>query len=89
VYEIIIKKENSAEDLVFDADGKFMHKKSAADKQNFALQTRTTISLKDVESDINSYLKKNFDGYKITEAYKYDEVYTATIIKGAESTRCI
>ena len=43
------------------------------------------MSLKDVESDITKYVKKNYEGYKLTEGFKYDEVYVTKVVKGAEN----
>jgi hypothetical protein len=84
-FEIKIQKADAKDDLVFDSKAKFLYKKAEADKLKVSLQTRSTMSLKDVDSDIQKYIKKNFDGYKITEAFKYDEVYTTKIKKGAET----
>jgi TusA-related sulfurtransferase len=84
-YEMKIQKGAASENLVFDREGKFQYKKTEADKAKVSLQTRSTMSLKDVESDITKYIKKNFEGYQVTEAFMYDEVYTTKITKGAEA----
>jgi DNA replication protein DnaD len=85
VYLMTIKKGDQTEKLVFDLDGKFQFKATEADKAKVELQTRSTLSLKEVKSDITKYIKKNFDGYNLTEAFMFDEVYTTKITKGAES----
>jgi TusA-related sulfurtransferase len=85
VYVMTIKKADATEKLIFDRDGKFLNKATEADKAKVALQTRSTLSLKEVKSDITKYIKKNFEGYNLTEAFMYDEVYTTKITKGAES----
>lgn len=85
VYVMTIQKGELTEKLVFDRDGKFQFKATEADKAKVALQTRTTLSLKEVNSDITKYIKKNFEGYKPTEAFFYDEVFTIKIMKGAET----
>lgn len=77
-----IQKGEAKESLVFDIKGKFLYKATEADRAKVALQTRSTLSLKDVDSDITKYIKKNFEGYKLTEAYMFEEVYTTKIIKG-------
>jgi len=84
-FEMKIVKGADVERLVFDKEGKFLLKKTEADKAKVSLQTRSTMALKDVESDITKYIKKNFEGYKLTEAFKYDVVYVAKIKKGAET----
>jgi hypothetical protein len=85
VYVMTIKKGDLTEKLIFDSDGKFIKKATEADKAKVALQTRSTLSLKDVKSDITKYIKRNFADYQHSEAFMYDEVVTAKIIKGAES----
>jgi TusA-related sulfurtransferase len=85
VYVMTIKKADATEKLIFDRDGKFLNKATEADKAKVALQTRSTLSLKEVKSDITKYIKKNFEGYNLTEAFMYDEVYTTKITKAAES----
>ena len=85
IYEMKIQKGSSSEDLVFDKEGKFLYKKAEAEQGAVTLQTRSTMSLKDVESDITKYIKKNFEDYQVKEAFIYDEVYTTRIVKGAEN----
>jgi hypothetical protein len=85
VYVMTIQKGDLTEKLVFDPEGKFQFKATDADKAKFSLQTRSTLSLKEVKSDITKYIKKNFEGYKHTEAFMYDEVFTTKVTKGAES----
>jgi len=45
-------------------------------------QVKTTISVKDLNSGIEKYIKKNFDGYKAIEAFKYEAVYEMKTQKG-------
>ena len=85
VYVMTIKKGDLTEKLIFDSDGKFINKATEADKAKVALQTRSTLSLKEVKSDITKYIKRNFADYQHTEAFMYDEVVTAKIVKGAET----
>jgi hypothetical protein len=84
VYKMNVKKADTTVALVFNEKGAFLYKKTEADKSKVSLQTRTTIALEDVESNIPKYIKKNYAGYKLTEAYRYDEVYTTKIVKGAD-----
>jgi len=79
VYEIILQKAGKSEDLIFDAEGKFLMKRTDS---IIPVRTRTTIAIKDVESDIEKYVKKNHEGSKITEAYLYDQAYSVKIVKG-------
>jgi hypothetical protein len=84
-FVMIIRKGDVREQLVFDRTGKFLYKATEADKATISFQTRSTLSLNEVDIGITKYIKKNFDGYKLTEAFKYDEVYTTKIFKGADS----
>jgi TusA-related sulfurtransferase len=45
-------------------------------------QEKTTLSVKDLNSDIEKYVKKNYKDYKIVEAFNYSLVYVMTIKKG-------
>jgi hypothetical protein len=81
-YEVVITKGGSSEGLVFDEKGKFLTQKT---ETIVPVRTRTTMSLKDLDSGIEKYVKKNHEGYKITEAYKYDIAYSVKIVKGNES----
>jgi len=78
-FEMKIGKGDAHETLLFDIKGKFLKKLSGPEQFD---QTRTTMAVKDVDNDITKYVKKNFPDYKITEAYKYDEAYTAKVTKG-------
>jgi hypothetical protein len=82
IYETVIHKADTSRNLVFDADGKFLYKEAEADKAKMPMQTRTTIALKDVKDDITKYLAKKYKGYKLTEAYKYEKVYSAKVVNG-------
>jgi hypothetical protein len=84
-YVMTIRKGDATEKLVFNTDGKFLYKATEADKSKVSLQTRYTLSLNEVVSGIKKYIKNNFEGYILTEAFRYDEVYTTMIVKGAES----
>ena len=77
-----IVKGDVTEKLVFDVKGKFQFKATEADKAKVANQTRSTMSLKDVDRGITKYIKKNFEDYKLTEAFMYEEVYSTKIVKG-------
>jgi hypothetical protein len=81
VYGMKIQKGDTMAVLIFDRNEKFKAKATEADKQKYALQTRTTMSLDDVPGDITKYIKKNSPGYKLTEAYSYEEVYSVKIMK--------
>jgi len=89
VYVMTVTKGDVTEKLIFDRDGKFVNKATEADKAKVALQTRTTLSLKEVKSDITKYIKKNFEGYKHTEAFMYEEVYSTKIAKGPDTETLI
>lgn len=82
VYEMIVHRESAAVSLVFSKKAAFLYKKTDAEKAKTAFQIRTSMALDDVESDITKYIKKNYEGYKLTEAYRYDEVYAIKIMKG-------
>jgi hypothetical protein len=84
-FVMIIRKGDVREQLVFDRTGKFLYKATEEDKATISFQTRSTLSLNEVDIGITKYIKKNFEGYKLTEAFKYDEVYTTKIVKGAEA----
>jgi hypothetical protein len=45
-------------------------------------QEKTTLSVKDLNSDIEKYIKKNYEGYNITEAFKYEAFYEMKVQKG-------
>lgn len=85
IYEMVVQKEGVKVPLVFNRKGEFLYKKTDADKAKVANQTRMSLALDDVESDIKKYIKNNYDGHKLNEAYKYEEVYTTKIIKGTET----
>jgi hypothetical protein len=89
VYVMTIRKGDATDKLVFNREGKFQYKATEADKAKVSFQTRSTMSLKDVESDITKYIKKNYEGYKLTEAFRYDEVYVTKIIKGDDAESLI
>jgi hypothetical protein len=82
VYVMTIQKGESTDKLVFDPEGKFLFKATEADRAKVSMQTRTTLSLKEVKSDITKYIKKNYEEYKLREAFMYEEVYSAKIVKG-------
>jgi hypothetical protein len=88
LFEITMKKGSATETLVFDKEGNFLHKKTEADARMFSMQTRQSLAVGDVESNITKYIKKNYEGYKITEAFVYDETFSAKIVKG-ESTETL
>lgn len=81
VYGMKLQKGDTLAGLIFDRKGKFITKVTEAEKAKYALQTRTTMSLEDVSDDITKYIKKNAPGYKLIEAYSYDEVYSVKIMK--------
>jgi TusA-related sulfurtransferase len=85
VYEMILHREGTNVAVMFNKKGAFLYKKTDADKAKVAFQTRTSMALDDVESDITKYIKKNYEGYKLTEAYKYEEVYSTKIMKGNDA----
>jgi hypothetical protein len=45
-------------------------------------QIQKTMSVKDLESGIEKYIKKNYEGYKAVEAYQLEPVFEITIQKG-------
>jgi hypothetical protein len=47
-------------------------------------QPRTTMSLKDVDKSITKYIKKSHEGFTLTEALRYDEVYVVKLMKDKE-----
>jgi hypothetical protein len=45
-------------------------------------QEKSTLSIKDLNSDITKYIKKNYEGYKPVEAFKHEVVYEMKTQKG-------
>ena len=45
-------------------------------------QQKTTLSLKDLNSSIEKYIKNNYEGYKAIEAFKYEVIYEMKTQKG-------
>lgn len=84
-YEMKIQKGALVEWLIFDKEGKFLNKKADANTEILAMQTRTSMAVKDVSSDIEKYVKKYYVDYTIGEAFMYDEIYIVKIIKGTET----
>ena len=83
LFEMKTRKGDVQEWLLFDKKGKFIRKESGSMKDKMASQMRTTLAIKDVESDITKYIKKT--EYDLTEAYMYEETTEVKIIKGNES----
>ena len=83
-YEVVVQSQTAKESLLFNRENTFVRKKTEADKAKVPMQMRSTISLDEVESDITKYVKKNMEGYKVVEVFRYNEVYTTKIIKGTE-----
>ena len=52
-------------------------------------QEKNTLNVKDLDSGIEKYVKKNFDGDKIVEAYKFDVVFEMKIQKGSETEKLV
>ena len=52
-------------------------------------QEKTTMNVKDLNSDISKYIKKNYEGYKTVEAFKYEVTYEMKIQKGADLERLV
>ncbi len=77
-YEVVLQGTGTTENLIFDAKGKMLAKKTDA---IIPVRTRTSMAVKDVNSDIEKYVKKNYEGYKISEAYMYDLAYSVKITK--------
>ena len=48
-------------------------------------QEKVTMNLKDLDSKIEKYIKKNFDGYKAVEAYKHLPFFEMKAQKGNAS----
>ena len=84
-YEMKIQKGDLVEWLIFNKDGKFLNKKEEANTENLALQTRTTMALKEINKDITKYIEKYYVDYNVAEAFMYDEIYIVKIIKGTET----
>jgi hypothetical protein len=83
-YLVVIQKGDSSESLIFDKDGKFVYKMNADFPKKVALQPKSTMSVDDVKKDIDKYVSKTYEDFKITQAHKYDLVYTAKVAKDAE-----
>lgn len=82
-FEMKTQKGDAVDWLLFDQKGKFLKKETEADKAKKPLQIRTTIAVKDVDSDITKYIKKS--EYKLTEAYSYEEAFEVKILKGNDA----
>ena len=52
-------------------------------------QEKNTLNVKDLDSGIEKYVKKNFDGDKIVEAYKFDVVFEMKIQKGSKTEKLV
>jgi len=85
IYEMVVHKADSNVSLLFNRKGVFLYKKTEAIKAKLDHQTRMSMAVKDVESDISKYIKKNYEGFTLKEAYKYDEVYVTKVVKGADT----
>jgi len=48
-------------------------------------QEKITLNVKDLNSDIEKYIKKNYKDYKTVEAFKYDVLYEMKTQKGDAS----
>ena len=46
-------------------------------------QEKSTLNVKDLNSSIEKYIKKNYEGYKTVEAFKYGAVYEMKTSKGS------
>lgn len=84
VYLMGIQQGDSTIELVFDHDGKFMYTKPADFKERVGLQSKTTMSLNDVDKQITKFIKKSYEGFTLRSALKYDIVYTVRVAKGDE-----
>jgi len=83
VYEMKTQKGDASEWLLFDKKGKFLNKETASRKEKMPSQIRTTLATKDVDKDITKYIKNT--GYKLIEAYMYNESYEVKIQKGNDA----
>jgi len=48
-------------------------------------QEKTTLSLKDLDSGIEKYIKKNYEDYKAVEAFNYGVIFETKALKGDAS----
>lgn len=84
IYLVKIQKSDTTEKLAFNSDGKFLYIMTEAIETKIAMQPFTSMAINDLPKDIEKYVKKQREGYKIVEAIIYDKVYTAVVVKGAE-----
>jgi hypothetical protein len=82
VYLMKVQKADSSMWLVFNQSGKFQSPKPADFDQKVDLQTKSTMSVGDVDKSITKYIKKNYEGMELTQALQYDLVYTVKLVKG-------
>jgi uncharacterized protein (UPF0332 family) len=84
VYLMKVQKADSSMWLVFNQSGKFQSPKSEDFDSKVSFQTKSTMSIGDVDKSITKYIKKNYEGMELTQALRYDLVYTVKLVKGEE-----
>jgi hypothetical protein len=77
-------KADSTIEMVFDHNGKFIYTRPADFKDKVAFQSKTTMSLGDVDKSITKYIKKNYEGFALNQAMRYDPSYTVRLAKNDE-----
>jgi hypothetical protein len=84
VYLMGATKADSTIEMVFDHNGKFIYTKPADFKDKVVFQSKTTMSLGDVDKSITKYIKKNYEGFALNQAMRYDPSYTVRLAKNDE-----
>jgi uncharacterized protein YlbG (UPF0298 family) len=82
VYLMNVQRADSSIWLVFNQDGDFQSTKPADFDKKVDFQTKSTMSVGDVDKSITKYIKKNYEGFSLTQALRYDLVYTVKLAKG-------
>jgi uncharacterized protein YlbG (UPF0298 family) len=81
VYLMKVQRADSSLWLVFNQNEDFQSPKPADFDKKVEFQTKSTMSVDDVDKSITKYIKKNYEGFELTQALRYDMVYTVKLAK--------
>jgi hypothetical protein len=84
VFLMGVTKADSTIELIFDHNGKFIYTRPADFNDKVSLQSKTTMSIGDVDRHISKFIKKNYEGFDLNKAIRYDIVYLARVAKVEE-----
>jgi hypothetical protein len=77
-----VQRADSSLWLVFNQNEEFQSPKPADFDKKVEFQTKSTMSVDDVDKSITKYIKKNYEGFALNQALRYDPVYTVKLAKG-------